>query len=247
MLDLRANEFAAEFVRAKIRATVHNAQTARRLSPTQPIGCKRLCVDSGGYYETFNRSNVQLVDLNEAPLERITPRGVVAGGCEHELDVLVLATGFDAVTGTLMRTKLQGRDGLSIQEKWRPGALNYLGLAVAGFPNMFNIAGAGSTSAFTSVIQSIEHHVNWICECIAWLDTQRLTTIEATVHAEADWMAHVQAMAEQTVFLSCNSWYMGANVPGKPRLFMPLTGGFPAYVERCAQVATNGYEGFRVS
>jgi cyclohexanone monooxygenase len=108
MLDLRANEFAAEFVRAKIRATVHNAQTARRLSPTQPIGCKRLCVDSGGYYETFNRSNVQLVDLNEAPLERITPRGVVAGGCEHELDVLVLATGFDAVTGTLMRLKLQG-------------------------------------------------------------------------------------------------------------------------------------------
>ena len=247
MLDLRANEFAAEFVRAKIRATVHNAQTARRLSPTQPIGCKRLCVDSGGYYETFNRSNVQLVDLNEAPLERITPRGVFADGREHELDVLVLATGFDAVTGTLMRMKLQGRGGLSIQEKWRPGALNYLGLAVAGFPNMFNIAGAGSTSAFTSVIQSIEHHVNWIGECIAWLDTQRLTTIEATVHAEAGWMAHVQAMAEQTVFLSCNSWYMGANVPGKPRLFMPLTGGFPAYVERCAQVATNGYEGFRVS
>ena len=247
MLDLRANELAAEFVRAKIRATVHDPQTARRLSPSQPIGCKRLCVDSGGYYETFNRPNVQLVDVNEAPLERITPRGVVAGGREHPLDALVLATGFDAVTGTLMRMKLHGRDGLSIQEKWRPGALNYLGLAVARFPNLFNIAGAGSTSAFTSVIQSIEHHVDWIGACIAWLDRQRLDTIEPTADAEAAWMAHVQAMAEKTVFLSCNSWYMGANIPGKPRLFMPLAGGFPAYVERCSQVATNGYEGFSVN
>ena len=245
LLDLRANEIAAEFVRAKIRTTVRDAETARRLSPAQPIGCKRLCVDSGGYYATFNRPNVHLVDVNEAPIDRITPRGVLAGGHEHELDALVLATGFDAVTGTLMRLKLKGRDGLSIQEKWRPGALNYLGLTMAGFPNLFNVAGAGSTSAFTSVIQSIEHHVDWIGACISWLDAQRLSAIEATEEAESAWMAHVLAMAEQTVFLSCNSWYMGANIPGKPRLFMPLTGGFPAYVERCAQVAAKGYEGFR--
>lgn len=247
MLDERANAMAAEFVRAKIRAAVRDPEAARRLSPAHAIGCKRLCVDSGGYYETFNHPHVRLVDVNDEPLECITPRGVVAGGRERALDVLVLATGFDAVTGTLMRLRLQGRGGLPIQDKWRTGPLNYLGLTTAGFPNLFNVAGAGSTSAFTSVIVSIEHHVDWIGDCIAWLDARCLATIEATEEAEAAWMAHVQAMARHTVFLTCDSWYLGANVPGKPRLFMPLSGGFPAYAERCAQVAASGYEGFELT
>ena len=171
----------------------------------------------------------------------------VAGGREYALDALVLATGFDAVTGTLMRLTLKGRGGLPIQDKWRVGPLNYLGLMTAGFPNLFNIAGAGSTSAFTSVIVSIEHHIDWISDCIAWLDAHDLKTIEATKEAEAAWMEYVQVMARQTVFLTCNSWYLGANIPGKARLFMPLTGGFPAYAERCAQVAAGGYEGFRLA
>jgi cyclohexanone monooxygenase len=247
MIDLRANETAAEFVRSKIREIVRDPATAARLSPRQPIGCKRLCVDSAGYYETFNRANVRLVDLGEAPIQRFTRRGVVAGGQEHPLDALVFATGFDAITGTLMRLAMHGRGGLPIQQKWAPGALNYLGLAVAGFPNMFNVAGAGSTSAFTSAIAAIEHHVDWIGECIRWLDARGLATIEATEAAEAAWMAHVQRMAERTVFLNCNSWYLGANIPGKPRLFMPLTGGFPAYAERCAEVAERGYEGFALA
>ena len=185
--------------------------------------------------------------MSHTPIARINPRGVLVDGREYELDALVLATGFDAMTGTLMRLELRGRNGLRIQDKWAGGPLNYLGLAVAGFPNLFNIAGAGSTSAFTSVILSIEHHVDWVADCIAWLDSQGLTTIEAREDAEADWMAYVLAVAEQTVFLTCNSWYLGANIPGKPRVFMPLASGFPAYAERCAQVAASGYPGFQLS
>jgi cyclohexanone monooxygenase len=237
----------AEFVRGKIRATVHDPETALRLSPRHTIGCKRLCVDSLGYYETFNQPHVRLVDVNDQPIERITSRGVVAGGREYALDALVLASGFGAVTGTLMRLALRGRGGLPIQDKWRAGPLNYLGLMTAGFPNLFNVAGAGSRSAFTSVIVSIEHHVDWISDCIARLDAHDLKTIKATEEAEAAWMEHVRVMARQTVFLTCNSWYLGANIPGKPRLFMPLISGFPAYSDRCAQAAADGYEGFRLA
>lgn len=243
MTDLRANALAAEFVRGKIRQQVRDPATAALLSPHQPIGCKRMCV-ADDYYETFNRPNVQLVDVSEQPIEAITPGGLRTGGREHAFDTLVLATGFDAVTGTLMRLDLRGRGGLRIQDKWRGGPLNYLGLTVAGFPNLFHIAGAGSAAAFTSVILSIEHHVDWIAECIAWLDAQGHATIEATDEAESAWVAHVNAVAGQTVFLSCNSWYLGANIPGKPRMFMPLAGGFPAYAEWCAAVADRGYEGF---
>jgi cyclohexanone monooxygenase len=244
MTDLRANALAADFVRAKIRGIVRDPATAALLSPRQPIGCKRLCVDSGGYHDTFNRDNVSLVDVEAEPIEAITPGGLRAGGREHAFDMLVLATGFDAVTGTLMRLDLRGRGGLRIQDKWRGGPLNYLGLAVAGFPNLFNIAGAGSTSAFTSVLVSIEHHVDWIAGCIAWMQAQGHRSLEAAGEAEGAWVAHVNAVAQHTVFLSCNSWYLGANVPGKPRMFMPLAGGFPAYAERCAAVAAAGYAGF---
>jgi len=247
LTDLDANETAAEFVRGKIRQIVRDPDVARQLSPSYPIGCKRLCVDSGGYYETYNRANVRLVDLVERPLERITARGVVAGGREHPLDALVLATGFDAMTGTLTRLDLRGRGGVAMRDKWAPGALNYLGLAIAGFPNLFHLAGAGSTSAFTSVIVSIEHQVDWIAECIAWLDARGLARIEASEEAEAAWMAELRRVAEKTVYLNCNSWYLGANIPGKPRLFMPNAGGFPAYAKRCAEVAARGYEGFHVA
>ena len=244
--DLRANALAAEFVRGKIRQSVRDTATAALLSPKQAIGCKRLCVDSG-YYETFNRANVTLVDVSAEPIDLVSPRGLQAGRREFDFDMLVLATGFDAVTGTLMRLDLRGRDGLRIQDKWRSGPLNYLGLTVAGFPNLFNIAGAGSTSAFTSVILSIEHHVDWITDCIASMGAHGHAVIEATEEAQDQWVAYVNAVAQKTVFLSCDSWYMGANIPGKPRMFMPLAGGFPAYAERCAEVATNGYQGFVLS
>ncbi len=246
MLDERANALAAEFVRGKIRQTVRDPNTAALLSPKQTIGCKRLCVDTG-YYETYNRPNVQLVDVSEYPIDEITPTGLTTHGRDYAFDAIVLATGFDAMTGTLMRLDLRGRGGLPIQQKWHAGPLNYLGLMFAGFPNLFNVAGPGSTSAFTSVIQSIEHHVEWIADCIAHLDAQGLATIEATQEAEAAWVAHVNMVAGHTVFLSCNSWYLGANIPGKPRMFMPLAGGFPPYAERCAKVANKGYEGFALA
>lgn len=243
MTDMPANAMAAEFVRGKIREIVHDPATAALLSPRQPIGCKRLCV-ADGYYETFNRPNVRLVDVSEPPIEAVTPRGLVAGGREHAFDTLVLATGFDAVTGPLMRLDLRGRGGLRIQDKWRDGPRNYLGLTMAGFPNLFNIASAGSTSAFTSFLVSVEHHVDWIADCIAWMNAQGHATIEASDAAEAAWVAHVNAAAANTVFLSCNSWYLGANIPGKARMFAPLVGGFPAYAEHCAAVAGQGYAGF---
>jgi cation diffusion facilitator CzcD-associated flavoprotein CzcO len=243
LLDERSNALAAEFVRSKIRGIVKNPHTAALLSPAQTIGCKRLCVDSG-YYETFNRPNVRLVDISRQPIERITPTGLRTGEREFEFDVLVLATGFDAMTGTMMRLDLRGRGGLPIQQKWQAGPLNCLGLTIAGFPNLFNIAGPGSTSAFTNVIVAIEQHVDWIADCIGHLDANGLATIEASQAAEASWVEHVNAAARRTVFLTCNSWYLGANIPGKPRMFMPLAGGFPAYADRCAEVARKGYDGF---
>ena len=245
LLDARANALAAEFVRGKIRSIVRDAATAQLLSPQHTLGCKRLCIDSG-YYATFNRPNVRLVDVSEHPIEEFTPAGLVTNGREHGFDALVLATGFDAMTGTLMRLDLRGRGGLSIQEKWHTGPLNYLGLAIAGFPNLFNIGGPGSTSAFTNLTVSIEHHVDWIGDCIAHMRSGGHATIEASAGAEAEWIEHVNAVAQRTLFLTCNSWYLGANIPGKPRMFMPLV-GYPAYADRCAEVARNGYEGFMLA
>ena len=242
LLNEHSNALAAEFVRQKIRATVHDPEVAGLLCPKQTIGCKRLGVDTG-YYETYNRSNVKLVDVSVNPIDEITPSGLKTGGQDYAFDALVLATGFDAMTGTLMALDLRGRGGLSIQQKWCAGPLNSLGLTIAGFPNLFNIAGPGSTSAFTNVIVSIEHHVNWIADCIAHLDARGHATIEPTEPSETAWVAHVNAAAARTVFLTCNSWYLGANIPGKPRMFMPLV-GFPAYADKCAQVAAKGYEGF---
>jgi cation diffusion facilitator CzcD-associated flavoprotein CzcO len=244
---MRANALAAEFVRRKIREIVENPETAALLSPSQPIGCKRLAVDANGYYEAFNRRNVKLVDVSKQPIDAVTPRGLVTGGREYEFDALIFATGFDAFTGPLTRPDLRGRNGLSMRDKWRDGPLNYLGLMIAGFPNLFNIAGPGSTSAFTNVIVSIEHHIDWIADCIAWLDANGHQTIEPSEEAEARWMAFVYEVATHTVFLNCNSWYLGANIPGKPRVFMPMAMGYPAYAERCAAVAAKGYEGFIVA
>jgi len=240
-----ANELAGEFVRNKIRAAVHDPATAAALCPSHPIGCKRLCVDTG-YYATFNRPNVRLVDLQTAPIERFTATGLVAGGEEHPLDAIVLATGFDAMTGTLLRLDLRGRGGLALQDKWQAGPLNYLGLCVVGFPNLFNISGPGATAAFTNVIVAIEHQVQWIADTLRDLRDRGVASIEATPEAETAWVAHVNTVAGRTIYLNCNSWYLGANIPGKPRMFMPLF-GFPAYVQKCAEVQQQGYPGFSLA
>ena len=240
-----ANDLAAEFVRSKIRSIVQDPATAAALCPSHPIGCKRLCVDTG-YYATFNLPQVRLVDLQTAPIERFTATGLVAGGQAHALDTLVMATGFDAMTGTLLRLDLRGRGGLRLQDKWRAGPLNQLGLCVAGFPNLFILSGPGATAAFTNVIVAIEHQVQWIADTLDDLRARSLRSIEARPEAEAAWVAHVNAVAARTIYLGCNSWYLGANIPGKPRIFMPLF-GFPAYVDKCADEQRSGYPGFSLA
>jgi cyclohexanone monooxygenase len=241
-LDLEANATAGDFVRSKIREIVNDPKTAERLSPDTVLGCKRLCLDTG-YFEAFNRKNVELVDISEQKIDRITPKGIETAGREYELDMIVFATGFDAMTGSLLAMDIRGRGGLSLHEKWAAGPRTYLGLGVPGFPNLFTISGPGSPSVLTNMIVSIEQHVNWIADCIDAMSRRGHRTIEATLDAEEHWVEHVNAVANETVYPSCNSWYLGANIPGKARVFMPLL-GFPPYVEKCEEVAANGYEGF---
>jgi cyclohexanone monooxygenase len=246
LADQSANDTAAEFVRSKIRETVRDPKLAHALSPSYIIGCKRLCVDTG-YWETFNRPNVTLVDVSRTPIEEITRAGIRANGAEYRLDAIVFATGFDAMTGALLRIDIRGAGGRSLEDKWREGPRAYLGLALAGFPNLFTITGPGSPSVLTNMLPSIEQHVEWIADCLAYMRERGLHRIEANPQAEDAWVAHVGAVAGKSLRSVCNSWYIGANVPGKARVFMPYIGGFPAYVRQCDEVAANGYQGFALS
>mgnify|MGYP000532152079 CR=1 FL=1 len=244
ILDKRANDTAADFVRAKIRQLVRDPVVAAKLTPHTTVGCKRLCADSG-YFETFNRANVTLVDVNEAPIEEITPTGLRAGGKHYEVDVIVFATGFDAMTGAALAIDIRGKGGLSLRKKWEAGPRTYLGLATAGFPNLFLITGPGSPSVLTNMVPSIEQHVNWIGDLLTFAKQRQGERIEANVDAEDAWVSHVNEVAGATLYPTCNSWYLGANVPGKPRVFMPYL-GFPEYVVKADEVARNGYEGFSI-
>jgi cyclohexanone monooxygenase len=246
LFNEQSNETAAEFVRGKIRATVRDPALAATLSPHNIIGCKRLCVDTG-YYATYNRDNVTLVDVSDSPIEAITERGVKAAGRAYEFDALILATGFDAMTGALLKVDIRGRAGLALRDKWRDGPRAYLGLAMAGFPNLFTITGPGSPSVLSNMIPSIEQHVEWIAECVEYMRARGVARIEATGEAEDAWVAHVNDVADASLRATCGSWYVGANVPGKPRVFMPYIGGVPVYGQKCKAVAANGYEGFTLS
>ena len=199
-----------------------------------------------GYYATFNRPNVRLVDISKSGIDQITPARVRVDGASFELDSLVFATGFDAMTGTLLKIDIRGRGGRTLREAWEAGPRTYLGLSVAGFPNFFTISGPGSPSVLTNMIVSIEQHVNWIAECIAQLRAQGRASIEARPEAQEAWVEHVNAVAGRTLYTQCNSWYVGANIPGKKRVFMPLL-GFPDYVTKCDEVVAKSYEGFDIS
>jgi cyclohexanone monooxygenase len=245
VLDQRANETAAEFVREKLHEVVRDPDTARKLTPDSVIGCKRLCVDTD-YWATFNLPHVHLVDLRETPIEAITETGIRTTAGHHDLDVLVYATGFDAMTGALSRIDIRGRGGRALRDAWAAGPRTYLGLCVEGFPNLFTITGPGSPSVLTNMMVSIEQHVEWIADCIGYLDEHGHATIEASLDAQDQWVAFVNSVADITIFPRCNSWYLGANIPGKTRVFMPLP-GFPTYVDKCEQVVADGYEGFVLS
>jgi cyclohexanone monooxygenase len=239
-----ANDTAAEFFRNKIRTAVRDPEVADLLAPTHyPVGTKRLCVDTN-YYETYNRDNVTLVDLRRSPIQAITPHGLRTRDAEYTFDSLVFATGFDAMTGALLRIDIRGRAGRTLQAAWAEGPRTYLGLAVAGFPNLFTITGPGSPSVLSNMIVSIEQHVDWIADCMTALRRRGLVTIEASADAEEAWVAHVNELGNATLYPRADSWYMGANVPGKPRLFMPYVGGVGVYRQRCADVAARGYAGF---
>jgi cyclohexanone monooxygenase len=247
MIDPAANEHVAEFLRRKIRERVADPALAEALTPRSfPWGTKRPCVDTN-YYETFNRENVTLVDLRREPLEEIVASGVRTSERTHEVDMIVFATGFDAMTGALNAIDIRGRDGAVLRDLWAEGPRTYLGIGLAGFPNLFLITGPGSPSVFSNMVVAAEQHVDWIADAIEHLRRSGLRSIEPTPEAQKAWVAHVAEIAGMTLVSKANSWYMGANVPGKPRVFMPYLGGFGAYQQRCDEIAAAGYEGFALA
>ncbi|MGR9090399.1 MAG: flavin-containing monooxygenase, partial [Gammaproteobacteria bacterium] len=246
LVDQRANDIAADFVREKIRSVVDDPQLAEKLIPQgYPIATKRLPLDNG-YFETFNRDNITLVDLRDTPIESIVPEGIRTSDRVHALDAIVFATGFDALTGPLTRIDIRGRDGQSLKEKWSEGPRTYLGVAAEGFPNLFMITGPGSPSVLGNMPTSIEQHVDWICDCLTYMEERGARLIEPTADAESAWGAHVQELANDTLFPQTDSWYLGANIPGKPRVFLPYIGGFGTYRALCDEVKEKGYEGFLI-
>jgi cation diffusion facilitator CzcD-associated flavoprotein CzcO len=246
--DIEANRMATSLYGEAIARIVRDPSTAAALVPTHPFGCKRPIIDQG-YYETFNRDDVTLVDLRSGPITTVTPTGIQTERGFHELDVIVYATGFDAMTGALARIDVRGRDGLSLKDFWADeGPMCYLGPAVAGFPNLFTIQGPGSPSAATNFVAALEQHVEWIARCLNHLRANGNKTIEALTSAQTEWIEHATALVAPTVLVhpSCNSWYNGGNVPGKKRMYMGYTAGVPEYRRRCDEIAANGYIGFKL-
>ncbi len=249
MFDLEANQAGTELYGELIRRVVDDPEVAESLVPHYPMGCKRQILDTG-YFETFNRDHVTLVDLRKDPIEEITATGVTTRDRHHDVDVLVLATGFDAMTGTLNRIEITGRNGRMLRDVWNSeGPVSYLGLQVAGFPNLFTVTGPGSPSVLTNMVVSIEQHVEWITDCLRYLRDHDHRTIEAEPDAQEEWVDHAASLVQGTIRNSegCNSWYLGANVPGKRRIHMPYIGGLPAYRRKCDEVVAAGYSGFSLS
>lgn len=245
--DHAANDTAADFVRAKIAEIVHDPQVAKTLMPNDhPIGTKRICTDTD-YYGMFNRPNVSLVDVRAEPIVRVSDEGLITETRTYPLDVLVLATGFDAMTGALLKPEIRGRDGRSLRDHWSAGPRSYLGIAISGFPNLFTITGPGSPAVISNMVTSIEQHVEWIADHIDYLESHDIVASEAEPHAEEEWVAHVRELAEATLYGEAASWYVGANIPGKPRVFMPYVGGVGEYRARCDAVRADGYRGFKLA
>ena len=243
-LDRRANDTAAEFIRSKIREIVDDPETAEKLVPRDhPFGSKRTLIDTN-YYETYNRDNVDVVDIRHSPIEAITASGIRTRDGEYELDIIVFATGYDGMTGAFSRIDIRGRGGVALKEKWAEGPKMYLGLASAGFPNMFAITGPGSPSVLSNMPPTIEQHVEWISDFLAYMREHDVEIAEADAGAEAEWVDHVNDVASKTLYMLADSWYLGANIPGKPRVFMPYAGGLDVYRKKCDEIAEAGYEGF---
>ena len=246
LINKESNETASEFVRRKIRATLKDPKTAELLCPNDhPIGTKRLILDTD-YYETYNRDNVTLVDIRSRPIEEITSTELRTADTDYALDAIVFATGFDAMTGAMKEIDIHTDAGVSIREKWEHGPRTYLGIMIAGFPNLFMITGPQSPGVKSQMILACEQHVDWIADCIQYLRDHAFSRIEAEEDAEDAWVRHNNEVADRTLYPLANSWYVGANIPGKPRVFMPYVGGVAAYKKKCDEIAASGYEGFRM-
>jgi len=244
MIDMDANDEARKFYEEKVRAVIDDPDVADLLIPIDhPIGTKRICTDTN-YFETYNRDNVELVSVRKTPIESIDATGINSSEDHYVVDAIVLATGFDAMTGTLAKIDIVGRDGRKLIDDWADGPRTYLGLGVDGFPNLFLVSGPGAPAVLANMVLHAEAHINWISDAIDYLDEHGLSAIEATTDAVDDWVAECNRRADGTLFPKANSWYMGANVPGKPRVFMLFIGGFAVYLDICAEVADAGYKGF---
>lgn len=238
-----SNDTMVNFVHDKIASTVNDRTTAKLLMPENVIGGKRMCVDIN-YYATYNRDNVELVDLNSQPIVRLDKTAIVTNSTEYKVDIVVIATGFDAMTGALNQIDIKGRSGVALKDRWQSGPSTYLGLAMSDYPNLFTVTGPGSPSVLTNMLPSIEQHVEWITDCIAYMDKQNYSVIEATAEAEAQWWEHVQEVGKTGLKHTANSWYVGANIAGKSSDFLPYSGGFPNYCQKCREVVDSGYSGF---
>ena len=242
--DRRANDTISEFIRSKIREIVEDPETAETLLPVDhPFGSKRALIDTD-YFEAYNRDNVELVDIRHSPIQEITSKGIRTEDEEYEFDVIVFATGFDAMTGSYFKIDIRGKNGMALKDKWAEGPKAYLGVQTAGFPNMFMITGPGSPSVLSNMATSIEQHIEWISNMLDYMREQGIETAEPDADAEAAWVSHVNEVADKTVYPLANSWYLGANIPGKPRVFTPYAGGVGTYRQKCIEVAEAGYEGF---
>ena len=245
-VNVEANKIVADFVKSKIKEIVKDPNVAELLSPEDAIGCKRLCADTN-YFETYNRENVELIDLNSNPINSITENGILTNDKEFKFDIIIFATGFDAMTGALQAIDITGKNGKKLKQVWKDGPKSFLGLLINGFPNLFTITGPGSPSVLTNMMVAIEQHVEWISDCINFLSKSNLNEVEADELFQIEWMDHIEEVAKNTLRYTCNSWYVGANVPGKKRVFMPYAGGFGKYREKCDEIAENNYSILRIS
>ena len=245
-VNVEANKIVADFVKSKIKEIVKDPNVAELLSPEDAIGCKRLCADTN-YFETYNRENVELIDLNSNPINSITENGILTNDKEFKFDSIIFATGFDAMTGALQAIDITGKNGKKLKQVWKDGPKSFLGLLINGFPNLFTITGPGSPSVLTNMMVAIEQHVEWISDCINFLSKSNLNEVEADELFQIEWMDHIEEVAKNTLRYTCNSWYVGANVPGKKRVFMPYAGGFGKYREKCDEIAENNYSILNIS
>ena len=245
-VNAEANKIVADFVKSKIKEIVKDPNVAELLSPEDAIGCKRLCADTN-YFETYNRENVELIDLNSNPINSITENGILTNDKEFKFNTIIFATGFDAMTGALQAIDITGKNGKKLKQVWKDGPKSFLGLLINGFPNLFTVTGPGSPSVLTNMMVAIEQHVEWISDCINFLSKSNLKEVEADELFQIEWMDHIEEVAKNTLRYTCNSWYVGANVPGKKRVFMPYAGGFGKYREKCDEIAENNYSILRIS